>query len=105
MFAAHNLPGVEHGGHARQAMLDTLLSSAKPTSLMNQSVQAPFIGRSMTRREDRRLLTGRGQFIADFELPHMLHAVFVRSPLAHAHIKAIDLSRAVAMPGVVYALG
>jgi aerobic carbon-monoxide dehydrogenase large subunit len=86
-------------------MLDTLLSSAKPTSLMNQSVQAPFIGRSMTRREDRRLLTGRGQFIADFELPHMLHAVFVRSPLAHAHIKAIDLSRAVAMPGVVYALG
>src|SRR5579862_4048599 len=86
-------------------MLDTLLSSAKPTSLMNQPVQAPFIGRSMTRREDRRLLTGRGQFIADFELPHMLHAVFVRSPLAHARIKAIDLSRAVAAPGVVYALG
>jgi carbon-monoxide dehydrogenase large subunit len=59
----------------------------------------------MPRREDRRLLTGRGQFIADFELPHMLHAVFVRSPLAHAHIKAIDLSRAAAAPGVVYALG
>ena len=72
---------------------------------MNKSVQAPFIGRSMTRREDRRLLTGRGQFIADFELPHMLHAVFVRSPLAHARIKAIDLSRAAAAPGVVYALG
>jgi carbon-monoxide dehydrogenase large subunit len=59
----------------------------------------------MTRREDRRLLTGRGQFIADFELPHMLHAVFVRSPLAHARIKVIDLSRAAAAPGVVYALG
>ena len=59
----------------------------------------------MPRREDRRLLTGQGQFIADFELPHMLHAVFVRSPLAHAHIKAIDLSRAAAAPGVVYALG
>ena len=58
---------------------------------MNDTATTSFIGRSMTRREDRRLLTGRGQFIADFELPHMLHAVFVRSPLAHAHIKAIDL--------------
>ena len=41
--------------------------------------QTPFIGRSMTRREDRRLLTGRGQYIADLDLPHMLHAVLVRS--------------------------
>jgi carbon-monoxide dehydrogenase large subunit len=71
---------------------------------MNDLANAPFIGRSLTRREDRRLLTGRGQFIADLELPHMLHAVFVRSPLAHARIKAIDVSRAVAAPGVVYAL-
>src|ERR1700689_2995717 len=85
-------------------MLDTTASRAKPTLLMNKSVQAPFIGRSMTRREDRRLLTGRGQFIADFELPHMLHVVFVRSPLAHARIKAVDLSRAAAVPGVIYAL-
>jgi carbon-monoxide dehydrogenase large subunit len=72
---------------------------------MNDLPSGPFIGRSLTRREDRRLLTGRGQFIADLELPHMLHAVFVRSPLAHARIKAIDLSRAAAAPGVVYALG
>src|SRR3984957_16585905 len=86
-------------------MLDTTTPSAKLTSLMNQSVQTPFIGRSITRREDRRLLTGRGQFIADFELPHMLHAVFVRSPIAHGRIKAIDLSRAAAAPGVVYAVG
>jgi carbon-monoxide dehydrogenase large subunit len=72
---------------------------------MNDLPSGPFIGRSLTRREDRRLLTGRGQFIADLELPRMLHAVFVRSPLAHARIKAIDLSRAAAAPGVVYALG
>jgi carbon-monoxide dehydrogenase large subunit len=72
---------------------------------MNDLPSGPFIGRSLTRREDRRLLTGRGQFIADLELPHMLHAVFVRSPVAHARIKAIDLSRAAAAPGVVYALG
>src|SRR5579864_2521622 len=66
--------------------------------------QTPFIGRSMTRREDRRLLTGRGQYIADLELPHMLHAVLVRSPLAHARIKAIDVARAAAAPGVFHVL-
>ena len=33
-----------------------------------------YVGRSLLRREDRRLLTGRGQFIADLELPRMLHA-------------------------------
>jgi len=72
---------------------------------MNDLNANAYIGRSITRREDKRLLTGRGQFIADFELPHMLHAVFVRSPLAHARIKAVDLSRAAAAPGVVFALG
>ncbi len=71
---------------------------------MNDLPNVPYIGRSITRREDRRLLTGRGQFIADLELPHMLHAVFVRSPVAHARIKSIDVSRAAAAPGVVYAL-
>jgi aerobic carbon-monoxide dehydrogenase large subunit len=62
------------------------------------------IGRSLLRREDRRLLTGQGQFIADLELPRLLHAAFVRSPLAHARIRAVDLSRAAAAPGVVLAL-
>jgi carbon-monoxide dehydrogenase large subunit len=63
-----------------------------------------YIGRSLLRREDRRLLTGRGQFIADLELPRMLHAAFVRSPVAHAHIRSIDLSQAAAAPGVALAL-
>jgi carbon-monoxide dehydrogenase large subunit len=71
---------------------------------MNERPHAPFIGRSITRREDQRLLTGRGQFIADFALPHMLHAVFVRSPLAHARIRAVDTSRAAVAPGVVFVL-
>src|SRR5271168_3286957 len=64
----------------------------------------PYVGRSLLRREDRRLLTGRGQFVADLELPRMLHAVFVRSPLAHARIRSVDLARAAAAPGVVLAL-
>ena len=64
----------------------------------------PYVGRSLLRREDRRLLTGQGQFIADLVLPRMLHAVLVRSPVAHARIRSVDLSRAAAMPGVVVAL-
>src|SRR5579862_6171737 len=63
-----------------------------------------YIGRRLTRREDRRLLTGQGQFIADLALPRMLHMTVVRSPLAHARIRAVDLTRARGMPGVVGAL-
>jgi len=63
-----------------------------------------YVGRSLLRHEDRRLLTGRGQFIADLELPRMLHAAFIRSPLAHARIRSVDLSQAAAAPGVALAL-
>jgi carbon-monoxide dehydrogenase large subunit len=63
-----------------------------------------YVGRSLLRREDRRLLRGQGQFIADLALPRMLHAVLVRSHVAHARIRSVDLSRAAAAPGVVLAL-
>ena len=63
-----------------------------------------YVGRSVPRREDRRLLMGRGQFVADLKLPDMLHAVFVRSQVAHARIRSVDLSRAAAAPGVAYVL-
>src|SRR5437773_6706811 len=63
-----------------------------------------YVGRSLLRREDRRLLTGQGQFIADLVLPRMLHGILVRSPVAHARIRLVDLSRAAAAPGVVLAL-
>ena len=67
-------------------------------------IGTPYVGRSLLRREDRRLLIGQGQFIADLVLPRMLHAVLLRSPVAHARIRSIDLSRAVTAPGVVFAL-
>ncbi len=60
-----------------------------------------FIGRSVPRREDRRLLLGRGRFIADIELPGLLHVAFVRSDVAHARIRAIRSERALSAPGVV----
>jgi CO/xanthine dehydrogenase Mo-binding subunit len=61
-----------------------------------------YVRRSLLRREDRRLLTGQGQFIADLVLPRMLHAALVRSPAAHARIRSTR--RAAAAPGVLLIL-
>jgi aerobic carbon-monoxide dehydrogenase large subunit len=71
---------------------------------MAEPGRTPFVGRSMLRREDRRLLLGQGQYVGDLVLPRMLHAAFVRSPLAHARIRAVDLTRAAAAPGVAFVL-
>ncbi|MGE0253966.1 MAG: xanthine dehydrogenase family protein molybdopterin-binding subunit [Alphaproteobacteria bacterium] len=60
-----------------------------------------YIGKSVPRPNAKRLLEGRGEFVDDFRLPRMVHAAFVRSPYAHARIKAIDVSAARAAPGVV----
>ena len=72
---------------------------------MNHSTDASaadgWFGAKFNRKEDQRLLTGRGRYIADIVVPGMLHLVFVRSQVAHARIKSIDTSRAKAMPGVV----
>src|SRR5262249_53466285 len=62
------------------------------------------IGQPLRRKEDLRLLTGGGRFSDDVSLPGQAYAVFVRSPHAHAHIRAIDASKARAMPGVLAVL-
>src|SRR4051812_22525988 len=61
----------------------------------------PHIGESVRRKEDYRFLTGSGQYTDDINLPNQRHAVFVRSPHAHATIRSIDASSAATMPGVV----
>jgi len=60
-------------------------------------------GEPIKRNEDRRLLTGQALFIDDVELPGMLHAALLRSPVAHARIVKIDVARALQRPGVVAA--
>src|SRR5574343_711636 len=60
-----------------------------------------FIGKSVTRREDARFLTGRGQYTDDIVLPGQTHAHFLRSPYAHARIQSLNTSTAAAAPGVV----
>ncbi len=61
----------------------------------------PFIGKALKRKEDPRLIQGIGHYVDDIALPGMLHAVFVRSPYAHARIRSVDTSKAKAAPGVV----
>ena len=59
------------------------------------------IGNSLPRREDAKLLTGAGNFIDDLNLEHQTYAWFVRSTYAHASIKAIDTTDAMALDGVL----
>jgi carbon-monoxide dehydrogenase large subunit len=62
-----------------------------------------WVGRALARKEDPRLLTGRARFVADLDRPGLLHAAFVRAPVAAASITGIDLSPALATPEVVAA--
>lgn len=60
----------------------------------------PLVGLPLRRKEDPRLLRGAGQYLHDLVLPGMLHLAFVRSPHAHAVIKATETARARTLPGV-----
>ena len=60
-----------------------------------------YIGQSVKRVEDQRFITGKGQYTDDITLPGMTFATIIRSPLAHANIKNIDLSAAKNAPGYV----
>jgi carbon-monoxide dehydrogenase large subunit len=64
-------------------------------------VAARFVGQSVQRKEDRRLLTGHGQYVDDVAPAGLLHGAFLRSELAKAAIAGIDTSAAAALPGVV----
>ena len=65
--------------------------------------QAKLFGSSIKRREDPRMITGRGVYTDDVKLPGQAHAVFVRSPHAHARVKRVDLAAARRVPGVITA--
>ncbi len=67
----------------------------------NEFAKLPHIGESVLRKEDYRFLTGAGQYTDDITLARMAHAVFVRSPHAHANIKSVNTKAAKAAPGVI----
>ena len=63
-----------------------------------------WVGKSVPRKEDPKLLTGRAQYVGDVTVTGMLHGAVLRSPHANARIRSIDTSRAKALPGVVAVL-
>jgi carbon-monoxide dehydrogenase large subunit len=64
-------------------------------------MNAPLIGARVQRKEDYRFLTGTGQYTDDVALPNQSHAVFVRSPHAHATIRKVDAQKAKSAQGVL----
>ncbi len=59
------------------------------------------IGQPVRRVEDRRFITGRGAYLDDLDRPRQTHAFMLRSPHAHARIRAIDAAAAMAAPGIL----
>jgi carbon-monoxide dehydrogenase large subunit len=72
-----------------------MTTTAEPTT------PTPEFGKSRTRKEDARLITGRTRWTDNITLPGMLHLALVRSPVAHARITGIDTDEARALPGVL----
>jgi carbon-monoxide dehydrogenase large subunit len=66
--------------------------------------QAKYTGRRVLRKEDPRLLTGKGLYVDDIHLPNTAHMALLRSHHAHARIKSLDTSRARALGGVLEVL-
>ena len=71
---------------------------------MAEATEYKQIGTSPVRPDGIDKVTGRAQFGADMILPNMIHGKVLRSPHAHAKIKSVDLSGALAMPGVFAAI-
>jgi aerobic carbon-monoxide dehydrogenase large subunit len=68
---------------------------------MSETDRGPYVGRPLKRSEDPKLVAGRGQYVEDITLPGLAHLAFLRSPHAHARIKALGTDAARKAPGVV----
>ena len=68
--------------------------------MTTEPINSGLIGASPKRVEDPPLITGKGCYVDDIQLPGMLHVAFQRSPYPHAKIRSIDVSHAKTMPGV-----
>src|SRR5215470_20442313 len=72
--------------------------------MTSDDTQRAYVGTSVHRREDRRLLTGRGRFVGGIRLPGMAYAEVVRSPLAHGRLRHCGTEAARAVGGVLAVL-
>jgi CO/xanthine dehydrogenase Mo-binding subunit len=89
---------------AKASGLPGQASTREPRQAPAGDGEIRHVGRSLKRKEDLRLLTGRGRYVADVILPRMLHAVIVRSPYAHARIAGIHTEAALGAAGVAAVL-
>src|SRR6266481_13003 len=96
-----HLPGSQ--GHAARVHAGARhhLGQGVPDRPGRQTHLPVTVGAPVRRREDPRLLTGRGRYVGDVELPRLLHVAFVRSVHAHARLRGIDAVAAAGCPGIV----
>src|SRR5712675_1033820 len=85
-------------------MATTLRTKTKRGSGASASGPAKWVGQPIRRKEEDRLVRGKGIFVDDQKLTGMLHIRFVRSSYGHAKIVRVDVSKAAALPGVVCTL-
>jgi len=101
---AEVLPQLTHSDLSRR-IAHVARRSTQDSSRIFGVTSMPFvsgpIGQPVRRKEDDRLLRGRGRFSDDLSLPGQVHAAIVRSPHPHARIVAIEVESARAMPGVL----
>lgn len=82
-------------------MHDTKVKETESITVADESHKLPYIGAAVARPNAKRHLEGRGTYVDDISLPRLAHVVYLRSPLAHAHIGTIESERAGKMPGVI----
>src|SRR5262249_41990040 len=101
----HRLPGHgRRGARARGDRRGTARGPGMSADAPRAAARTPdggYMGAPAPRLEDARLLTGRGTFVDDLEMPGVVHAAMLRSPHAHARVTRIDAARARALPGVL----
>ena len=68
---------------------------------MSEGDRQPYVGRPLRRTEDRKLVTGRGQYVDDIKMPGLAHLAFLRSPHAHARVTSLRTDAARRAPGVI----
>src|ERR1700738_328889 len=85
-------------------MATTLRTKTKKVKVPTAGGPAKWVGQPIRRKEEDRLVRGKGIFVDDQKLTGMLHIRFVRSSYGHAKIARLDVSKAAALPGVVCTL-
>src|SRR6266851_5116558 len=89
---------------AKETGIPNHTSAKQPHAVPEGNAEVHHVGRNLKRKEDLRLLTGRGRYVADVTLPRMLCAAIVRSPYGHARIAGIHTEAALGAPSVAAVL-